>query len=613
MKNSSEKVHVMMFNSRRYLMIGLLAVVGVTGSVGMMATAAGEDLDRGLVAMRRADGSVYVGWRLLESDSAETTFHVWRRAGGEGPRRLTTTPLADSTNFVDHAPPSEVWPYYSVTSASRGDESQRSREVRCVEAVAGASYLSIPLRGDYGFQKVAFGDLTGDGRYDYVIKQPDFNTDPFQNERYWKRSEVTYKLEAYSHDGDFLWSHDMGWSIEAGTWYSPYVVYDLDGDGRAEVYCKGGEGDPREPTGHVVTGPEWLYKLDGRTGRIIARIPWIEPFPEIGPTPVRLLGGGDELYPNPSRFQRNLLAIAFLDGRSPHLVMQRGTYQGIVLEAYDQRLEQVWQWKSWEEQHGDRLHKPTRADFDDPRRTYNGQGAHTLHAADITGDGRDEIIVGACVVGSDGKGLWTLGLGHPDVCHVGDIDPARPGLEIFYGMETAQPRGGVRLVEAATGKTLWSIDEPSRHIHGRGMVADLIAAHPGQEVYAGEQDGSRHYLFHATGEQIGDQRLGGLSPWTLWWSGSRQKEILLGETIHEFQGAAWQTIEGRVVAVADVLGDWREELIVSVPGELRIYTTTIPAPIRRICLMQDRLYRLGVATSSMGYHNPPQHSKPRAW
>ena len=118
---------------------------------------------------------------------------------------------------------------------------------------------------------MAAGDLDGDGRYELVIQHPDFNTDPYQAPGYWKKSPDTYKLEAYSLDGRFLWRHDMGWSIEAGTWYAPYVVYDLDGDGRAEVYCKGGEGDPRKPEGHVKTGPEWLYKLDGQTGQIVQR------------------------------------------------------------------------------------------------------------------------------------------------------------------------------------------------------------------------------------------------------------------------------------------------------------------------------------------------------
>jgi len=57
--------------------------------------------------------------------------------------------------------------------------------------------------------------------------------------------------------------------------------------------------------------------------------------------------------------------------------------------------------------------------------------------------------------------------------------------------------------------------------------------------------------------------------------------------------------------MADILGDWREELIAVLPGELRIYTTTIPARDRRVCLMQDGVYRAEVAHRSMGYEQSP--------
>ena len=57
--------------------------------------------------------------------------------------------------------------------------------------------------------------------------------------------------------------------------------------------------------------------------------------------------------------------------------------------------------------------------------------------------------------------------------------------------------------------------------------------------------------------------------------------------------------------MADILGDWREELVTVLPGELRIYTTTIPARDRRICLMQDAVYRAEVAHRSMGYEQSP--------
>jgi len=62
------------------------------------------------------------------------------------------------------------------------------------------------------------------------------------------------------------------------------------------------------------------------------------------------------------------------------------------------------------------------------------------------------------------------------------------------------------------------------------------------------------------------------------------------------------------VAFADVLGDWREEIITSLPGELRIYTTTLPAADRRVTLMEDPIYRLDLAVAMMGYYAAPMLS-----
>jgi rhamnogalacturonan endolyase len=546
-----------------------------------LAAQIAEKLDRGTVAMRTADGPVYIGWRLLESDPPDAAFHVYRQAGkNAAPERLTAQPVRDSTNFVDEKAPKEGSPLYFVRPAMGKDEGPPSPAVATADTPPGASYVRIPLQGNHTLMKFAVGDLDGDGRLDYVVKHPDFNVDPYQKPGYWKKSEDTYKIEAYSHDGKFLWRHDMGWSIEEGIWYSPYVVYDLDGDGCAEVYVKAGEGDPRESDGRVMSGPEWLLQLDGRTGQVRNKIPWIPRLPEIGEY---------------NHYCRNLLAVAYLDGKRPHLIMQRGTYQAIVIEAYGPDLKLVWRWNSHSE-----------------KQKYDAQGAHTIHAADVDGDGRDEIIVGSCVVDHDGKGLWTRGVGHPDTCYVGHIDPARAGLQIFFGIEPAQKAGGVTLVDAATGKALWAYDGPTKHVHGQGMCADITAEHPGEECYAGEKDGSQYWLYTAAGQRIGSEELGGLAPRTLWWDADPQKEIILGRTITKYKGPKLLTLDGagRNAIIVDCLGDWREEIITSAPGELRIYTTTIPAKTRRACLLQDRLYRLDTVVQSMGYNTAPQHSRP---
>jgi rhamnogalacturonan endolyase len=558
------------------IVMGFLVLAG--SARGQIA----EKLNRGLVAMRTAEDTVCVSWRLLDSDPHDVAFHVYRQSGESGePKRLTSEPLRESTNFTDGDARGLAEPRYFVRAVVGEKEGPPCPAVGPANKSAEDAYLAIKLQGEYGLHKAGVGDLDGDGQYEIIVQQPDFNTDPYQSPGYWKRSQDTYKIEAYALDGRFLWRHDMGWSIEAGTWYAPYVVYDLNGDGKAEVYCKGGEGDPREPEGHVKTGPEWLYQLDGQTGKIVRKIPWIPRLPEIGEY---------------NYYCRNMLAIAYLDGKRPHLLMQRGTYRAIVIEAYDPELNRVWRWNSHDE-----------------KEKYDSQGAHTIRMADVDSDQCDEIIVGSCLLDHDGKAVWTLGIGHPDTCYVGKIDYSRPGLQIFYGIEPRQKSGAVRLVEAATGVTIWQNQEPTVHVHSQGMCADILAEHPGQECYAGEsKGGDQAWMFTAQGTRIGDKNIGSLAPWTLWWDADAQKEIILMGQLMKFNGSkiAAPPRADRAVMVADLVGDWREELVTCVDGEVRVHTTTIPATTRRPCLMQDRLYRLYVATNSMGYHTPPQHSRP---
>lgn len=539
-----------------------------------------ERFDRGVVAMRSADG-VYVGWRLLAADPYKVGFHVYRATPpADSPKRLTSEPVVDGTNFVDRSEGAAQASRYFVRAVVDGQEGPPFAQASLAETPAGSSYWRIPLKGDYAAQKVAVADLDGDGTLEYIIKQPNFNTDPFQSPGYWKRSTDTYKLEAYRADGTLLWRHDLGWSIEEGIWYSPYVAYDLDGDGKAEVYAKAGEGDPRDADGRVTDGPEWLVQIDGMTGEVRRKTPW----------PDR---SGYEDY---NWWSRNLLGIAYLDGKHPSVIVERGTYSQIKVEAYDAKLQAIWKWNSRDE-----------------KRKYSGSGMHGMHVADVDEDGRDEIILGSAVLDDNGHGLWTnpmhaRAMAHPDVCYVTDIDPNHAGMEIFYGFESSQPRDGVCLLDARSGKLLWGFDGKTSHVHNQGMVGDIIADSPGLECYAGEKDGSQYWLYTAAGKRISDKKIDGLSPYCIYWNADAQKEIIIAGRVTPYGGPPGQAIEGKVIGIADCVGDWREEVLTSMPGELRIYTTTIPADTRRVCLMQDHLYRIDVALASMGYFYPPQHS-----
>ncbi len=570
-----------MFGTDRFMrrMAGCVVFVLCVGGLKTADALAREKLDRGVVALRTADGHVYVGWRLLADDPADVGFHVYRRlAEGSETLRLTDEPLTCSTNFVDTKPITQGRPSYSVRPVTADGQGASSPWVPMADTPGGESYISIKLRGDDSVRMVAVGDLTGDGRLDYVVQRPDISIDPWQREGYWRPSPGTYKLEAYRHDGTFMWSYDMGWGIEQGNWYAPYVVYDLDGDGRAEVYAKAGEGDPRNEDGRVEEGPEWCVRIDGLTGEVTGRVPWPD---RTG-------------YRDYNWASRNMLGIAYLDGQNPSLIIQRGNYRQIKVDAYDGQLEKLWSWNSNQEEE-----------------TYSGTGSHNMHAADVTGDGRDEIILGTSALKYDGHGLWTTPMhhprqAHPDVCHVGNLDPSRPGLEIFLGFETPQPRDGVCMLDARTGEILWSYEGPTKHVHSAGMAGDILAEYPGQECYAGEQDGSQYWLYTADGKRIGNESFGTLRPIPVWWNADPQKEIIVGQELKKFGGPTFLTMEGRVLATADLFGDWREEILVALPGELRIYTTTIPAADRKICSLQDHLYRMGVVQFSTGYYYAPQ-------
>ncbi len=545
-----------------------------------------EKLDRGLVAVECGDGSVFLSWRLLEDDPEDMAFCIGRMSFYPRSRTpyiiLTGDKPYSRTNFVEkNLKPGRgmrtchyiLWGY----DTQKGLKSEeRLGEVIIELKGRSKPYKSIPLKGNYDFQKVGIADLDGDGAYEYVIKQPNFNTDPYQRPGYWKRSTTTYKLEAYRLDGTMMWRYDMGWSIEAGIWYSPWIVYDVDGDGKAEVYCKAGIGDPRDEKGLVQSGPEYLVKIDGQTGKVVDKTDWLS----------------RDGFSDYNRYCRNFLTVAYLDGKTPSLIMQRGTYNLIKTQALDKDFNQIWYWEAPQE-----------------KEKYRGQGSHGLVTADVDRDGKDELVIGAAVLDDDGKGLWTLEMGHPDVCYVADIDPANPGLEVFYGFETRQKTDGICVVDAKTGRKLWTHKKPTRHIHAQGMAGDILAEFAGMEVYGGERDYKERWLYSAKGQLIKFLETGTLSPRPVWWDSDLQKEVIISGAIRDWGGEAMQPIEGRVIAVVDCLGDHREEVITSLKGELRIYTTTISTSGRRPCLMQDPQYRLGVVAQTMGYYYPAQLGK----
>ncbi len=558
-----------------------------------------EKLNRGLVAIQTAPEKVYMSWRLKADDPEGTGFNVYRLNSLGKAIKINRKPVIATTDFTDQLPGKSTVATYFARALVNGKEGKDSEKISVQLSAEPKNYQSIAFRGNYKPQRIAVADLNGDGAYDFIIKQPEQGIDPGGQPN---TTGLTYKIEAYLNDGTFLWQKDLGPGIEPGIWYSPMVAWDFNGDGKAELAVKTGPENAREADGRVRSGPEWCSILNGMTGEEICKVDW----------PSRSWRFGDY-----NRNNRNQMGVAYLDGKTPFLLVARGTYKAMIVDAYqmeDHQLKKAWRW-----------------DGDEENPVIRHQGAHNMHSADVDGDGRDEIVLGSVVLDDNGTALWSTGYGHPDKCFVTDIDPQRPGLEIFYASEEWWDNGnGVCLVDAKTGETIWNIGRKTLHV-GDGMVADILPDIPGLECFASEdpKGGSRDkYLLSAKGELLmtGDS-VPDCRNW-IFWDADKVRENIVpagrgnrasgssspGKLIIRKNNSAGDLkspaefsdqIEGTVILMADIQGDWREELITLLPGEMRIYCTTIPAKDRRVCLMQDPFYRNQVAHRSMGYEQSP--------
>ena len=567
-----------------------------------------ERLGRGVVAVPVAEGRVFVSWRLLGTDPDGIAFNLYRAPEGAGPERVNAAPLTAGTCCVDERADLTRAGAYVVRPVREGREDQEEAGGwYALPAHAPVRpYLAVPLRTLPGHtpNDASAGDLEGDGTYEIVVKQ---EMRPRDNSQKGRTGQT--KLEAYALDGRFLWRIDLGPNIREGAHYTPFVVYDLDGDGKAEVVCRTADGtvdgtgrvlgdgmvDRRNADGYVLEGPEFLTVFEGATGKALASVPYL-------PARGRVADWGDG-YGN--RVDRFLAGVAYLDGERPSVVMCRGYYTRTVLVA--------WDWRDG---------KPTRRwtfDSDDGtpgNRDYRGQGAHSLSVADGDGDGRDEIVYGACCIGADGKGRYSTGLGHGDALHVGDLDPLRAGLEVFSIHEKPRHKNGAALRDARTGEVLWG--KASADV-GRGLAADIDPRHPGCEFWASGE--GLHGVWNTRGEQVSRGKPRSCN-FAVWWDGDLLRELLDRTAISKWDPeterervllaadgcASNNSTKATPCLCADLLGDWREEVVWRSADnrELRVYTTTIPTEHRLPTLMHDPHYRVSVAAQNVGYNQPTQ-------
>jgi len=577
-----------------------------------------ENLTRGIVAVKQPDGAVFLAWRLFGTDPEKLAFNLYRLSNGT-PVKINEKPIAGATNFVDRAADTNQPLQYFLRPVLNGKELAPSRPVQAWDK----NYLEIPIKpiSRYRPGDASIADLDGDGEYEIVLHQ---TSGPRDNAHPGITGAPVF--DAYELDGTHLWRINLGINIRDGEHYTQFMVYDLDGDGKAEMGCKTADGTtdgtgqiigdknkdwrihkPGDRTdGRILDGPEYFTIFDGQTGKALKTVDYIpNRYPINGWGGIGGNGGNDS-YGN--RCDRFLACVAYLDGVRPSVVMCRGVYGRTVLAAWDWRngeLTNRWVFDS----------KSSYPPFDDAS-PYSGMGGHSLSVADVDSDGKDEIVYHSMVIDDNGKGLYSTKWRHGDSMHISDMYPDRPGLEVFtiHENEDDTPRfqsPGAAMRDARTGETIWKhsigIDV------GAGMAADIDPRHRGYEAWGGPGG-----LRDSSGSEIGpcprSTRFG------IWWDGDLLRELLAGSTVKKWnwEKAVEESAGGGFTTgsrgggrgpniMGDLLGDWREEMLMTSPDgkALRLYTTTIPTEHRIYTLMHDPQYRLAIAWQNVVYNKPP--------
>lgn len=597
-----------------------------------------ERLGRGLTCVREGDWTV-ISWRLLKGEEKDVAFNVYQNN-----KLLTKKPLKDATFLKTKSKKGDA--IYEVRKVVNGKETGDKDAVFFnMPASAKKNYISVPLnvpKGGttpdgrqyrYSANDASVGDVDGDGEYEIILKWDPSNAHDNSHDGYTGNVLIDcYKIPS-SFDkktNSFLWRIDLGRNIRAGAHYTQFMVYDLDGDGSAEVVMKTADGtvdgkgnvigdknanyvsngiiqksiegkakpQPTRVLGRILSGPEYLTVFSGKTGEALKTVDYL---PGRGVT-----NDWGDTYGN--RSERYLACVAYLDGIHPSVVMCRGYYTQSYLAAWNwdgKDLKLQWMFDS------------NRIDSELPRgsKRYSGQGNHNLRVGDVDGDGKDEITYGSMCVDHDGSPLYSTGFGHGDAMHQYAFFPGNNALQIWDVHENK--RDGSDFRDAKTGKVLFQIH--SGDDVGRGMAADIDPTNYGLEMWSASQKGYYDVKgkLHVTNQWIPQNS-------AVWWDGDLLRELLDKESVLKFDwtsgkckkmvdfkadGCAFNNgTKQNPCLSADIFGDWREEVIVRTQDsrELRIYTTTEPTKFRFPSFMEDIPYRLSVATENVAYNQPPE-------
>ncbi len=545
-----------------------------------------EKLGRGVVALHSATSQAYIGWRLLATEPTEVGFNLYRSTSGGAGVKLNSLPLTNTTDYLDTTANLAVSNAWYVTPVTNGVEGLPGAAYGLAGNSPVRQYLSWPLRtitgpgAPFDVKFCWVGDFDGDGEYDYLVDR--ISTTVATNEF----------LQAYKRDGTFLWQMDLGYNstnqynIEPGAsaisiGHGDNVsVYDLDGDGKAEVCVRTARG-VTFGDGAVATGPDdttqYLSIVNGLTGHEMTRAIITNSWPADGP-------------------MSGHFGVMYCDGVRPSLLIHnenRNSSGGFQRQAmtYDYRDGQL-----------------TRRWFFTPPPNSNLSWGHQIRIMDVNHDGIDDLIdVGSVRNGVNGQTFFDTELVHGDRFHITDIDPDRPGLEMFSIQQLNPTLLATALIDMGSGSIIKKWYSPVITDVGRGTVLDLDPSHRGLEFYS-TQPG----IFDCKGDQIFSNNI--WPPEAIWWDADLSRELedgagngALNPVINKFNPASGgtsrlysiynegvhQAYGGRAAFWGDILGDWREEavLVANDYSELRVYTTKIPATNRLYCLMQNPAYR----------------------
>ncbi|MFT3992390.1 MAG: autotransporter-associated beta strand repeat-containing protein [Luteolibacter sp.] len=595
--------------SFRFASTVLLVIFWLLPAGGVFAQRQMEKLGRGLVVLRTSTTQTYIGWRLLGNDPEDIAFNVYRSANGGTATKLNSSPITTTTNYVDTPGSLSSTAYtYSVRPVIDSVEVTdmwANSGVTSVTLAANATvrqYIPVPLTAPpdgvnsiYRVKLAWIGDLDGDGEYDFVVERTNTST----TSRQW--------IQAYKRDGTLLWQMTQGPnSLEQDNIYSGsstiavgqadhVTVYDLDGDGKAEVCVVTANGvifnyGPNQTTLTAANDEvQFISIIDGQTGVEKARAQI--PIPASWATQTNLTSGN--------------MGIFYPDGLRPSLFLHAKNRNADLsfnnmAAAWDYRDGAITQRWLWYPQNGE-----------------NYAVGHQVRFADVDNDGKDEYVDIGMVLKADGSGQLNETkfneVIHGDRYHVTDIDPDRPGLETFL-IQQNNSTGLTMAYHSSDKSTMIKKWYAGQVVDvGRGTVGGFVPDLYGMQFFS-TQDG--------TYDRKGDQ-VYATQPWpveTIWWDADLGRELMNSNgvaidkfnttdpsgvnrqiTIYNDKAAPTgntQADGGRPAFWGDVLGDWREELVCAASdySELRIYTTKTADTAKTYGGQNFRIYTL--------MHNP---------